>query len=207
MVRSKLDFGVAFDGDGDRCLMVDRSGKEVDGDEILALLAEYLELSKIVVTVAANQGLFDWAAKRGVEVVVTDVGDQNVAAAMREKGILLGGEQSGHVILPGMSAGDGMLTALAVCKALGKRDLAEAVPMKKLPQIETEIEATAEQKAKLTAELSEQLMAEAKEQGFRLLVRPSGTQDLIRIVVWGPEEETIRTFAGEVAEKLRGLLN
>ena len=121
LVKEKnLDLGIAFDGDGDRCLLIDSKGEIVDGDQIIAILTKFLGLNSAVVTVMANQGLINWAKKEKINLEITSVGDSNVALAMREKNIELGGEQSGHVILPGESTGDGMLTALLVCKAVVK---------------------------------------------------------------------------------------
>ena len=117
LVKEKnLDFGAAFDGDGDRCLMVDKDGTVIDGDDMVACIAGYLGLPKVAVTIMANKGLLNWSKNTGIALVMTDVGDQNVSAKMREEGILLGGEQSGHIILPGESMGDGVLTALVMTK-------------------------------------------------------------------------------------------
>ena len=84
VLEKKLDFGAAFDGDGDRCLLIDSLGELVDGDQILAIIAKYLELKQLVATVMANQGLLNWGEKNGVEIITTDVGDQNVFREMQE---------------------------------------------------------------------------------------------------------------------------
>ena len=211
LVKEKgLDFGVAFDGDGDRCLMVTSEGEEVDGDQIIALIADYLGLEAVVSTVMVNQGLLTWAEKQGVKVEITDVGDQNVAKAMREKGILIGGEQSGHVILPKESMGDGMLTALLVAKIISekKADLSDLV-ITKTPQALYSIEVTKEEKAafiELRPEVKgviEKYEKQLKEEGSRLLVRASGTQNMIRVSIWGNDAEKITAEAKLIAEKIK----
>ena len=116
--KKQLDFGAAFDGDGDRCLMIDRNGQIIDGDDMIVILANYLAVPEVCVTIMANKGLLNWAEKTGIKIAMTDVGDQNVSAKMREDGILLGGGQSGHIILPGESMGVGVLTALVITKIL-----------------------------------------------------------------------------------------
>ncbi|MBR3320115.1 phosphoglucosamine mutase [Candidatus Saccharibacteria bacterium] len=205
-----FDFGVAFDGDGDRCMMVDENGEVVDGDQLLAILAEQLELSKIVTTVMANQGLLNWGQENGVEVITTDVGDQNVAAEMRARGIKLGGEQSGHIILPGEAMGDGMLTALVVAKTMKKsgKKLSELTQkMKKLPQSSINIPASIDEKELFKTEpafkhIIEEYGQKLKELDGRVLVRPSGTENLIRVTVWGGNQDRIDEAAKELANKI-----
>lgn len=214
--NENLDFGVAFDGDGDRCLLVAQDGEEIDGDQIIALTANYLGLKSVVSTVMVNQGLLTWANKQGVEVEITDVGDQNVAARMREKGILLGGEQSGHVILPNETMGDGMLTALVVCKILSevKRDNREIREMflQKTPQTLGALEITTEEKLKF-----KQMGAKVKEfltkwterleaENERLLARASGTQNVIRVSVWGEDLQKITDETDQIMKQLKLIL-
>ncbi|MBR3329398.1 phosphoglucosamine mutase [Candidatus Saccharibacteria bacterium] len=208
--ENDLDLGVAFDGDGDRCLMIDHQGNEIDGDQIIAILANYLNLGKIAVTVMANQGILNWAKENHIEAEITAVGDSNVAAAMREKNIQLGGEQSGHIILPNESTGDGILTALMVIKVVSKtqKSLHElASIMTKYPQIIVNLSATPEQKEQLkTSEKAQKLLLEYNEKlesvSGRLLVRPSGTEPLIRITMWGNDKEIITNLANELKNKL-----
>lgn len=208
--ENSLDLGIAFDGDGDRCLMIDHEGNEVDGDEIIAILTSFLKLDKIAITVMANQGLLNWAKENNIKTEITAVGDSNVAAAMREKNIKIGGEQSGHIILPSEATGDGILTALMVIKAISKtnnslRNLANT--MKKYPQVIVNTPATPEQKQALnTSEKAKALLLKYDEklkpvQG-RLLVRPSGTENLIRITMWGNDNEKIESLANELKEEL-----
>ena len=202
--------GAAFDGDGDRCMLVDENGEVVDGDQILAILAKYLKLPAVVATVMANQGLLNWGKENEVEVVTADVGDQNVAAEMRARDIKLGGEQSGHIILPGEAMGDGMLTALMVTKVMAeeKKHLSElASEMKKTPQAMINVPANAEEKeifktSENVRKMLEEFSSELVDVHGRVLVRPSGTESLIRITMWGDEQEKIDALSKELADKL-----
>lgn len=214
VTKQSLDFGVAFDGDGDRCLMVDHAGAVVDGDQIIAILANYLHLDSIAVTVMANQGILNWAESTGLKLEITPVGDSNVAAAMREKNIAIGGEQSGHVILPGEATGDGMLTALLVTKAISTtgKSLSElASIITKYPQVNLTLSATPAQKSSLATssavkDIISQYEEKVKSVDGRLLVRPSGTEDLIRITMWGNNENDINKLAEELKDKLANTL-
>lgn len=209
----KLDFGIAFDGDGDRCLMVDENGDEIDGDQIIAILTNYLNLDSAVATVMANQGLINWAKDNRINLEISAVGDQNVVEKMIEKSIEIGGEQSGHVILPGESTGDGMLTALMVTKVVAetKKSLKElAGIITKFPQIIVNLEATKDQKSALQNQPAKNLIKEYEKSleavSGRLLVRPSGTENLIRITMWGNDENGIKKLANELKNKLGEIL-
>ena len=190
--------------------MVDHTGAVVDGDQLIAILAEYLHLDSIAVTVMANQGLLNWANKCNIRTEITPVGDSHVATAMREKNIAIGGEQSGHVTLPGESTGDGMLTALMVAKAVAAtgRSLAElASIITKSPQVNLTLSATPAQKSNLATssavkDIISQYEEKVKSVDGRLLVRPSGTEDLIRITMWGNDEKTITNLANKLKEEL-----
>ncbi len=205
-----LDFGIAFDGDGDRVLMIDENGNVVDGDQVIVILANYLNLRSAAVTVMANQGILNWAKDNDITLEITAVGDSNVAAAMREKSLAIGGEQSGHTILPGEATGDGMLTALMVAKAVveSHKTLGElASAMVKYPQVNLTLPATKEQKQSLkTSKPAKALLLEYAKKleplSGRLLVRPSGTENLIRITMWGDDESQITTLAEELKTKL-----
>ena len=209
-----LDFGVAFDGDGDRCLAVDNEGEVVDGDQMLAFLSQYLGLDSIVTTVMAGQGLLNWANETGIHAEVTAVGDPNVVAAMIEKNIQIGSEQNGHVILPGLTSRDGMLTALMIAKAVSEsnkslQELANIIV--KFPQIIINMTATPEQKQSLkTSDAAKQLLLDYSQKlttlDGRLLVRPSGTEPLIRITMWGNNEDKISQLAEELKTKLGEIL-
>lgn len=208
-----LDFGIAFDGDGDRVLMIDQNGQVVDGDQIIAIIANQLNLNSVAVTVMANQGLLNWAKEQNIALEITAVGDSNVAAAMREKNIAIGGEQSGHIILPGETTGDGMLVALLICKIAKttKKSLADlASVITKFPQVILSLDASPAQKQHLENPEAKALLDEYTEKlqstSGRLLVRPSGTENLIRITMWGEDEEKITLLANELKNKLGEIL-
>ena len=214
VVSEHLDFGVAYDGDGDRTLLVDHTGDIVDGDQIIAILANYLHLDKIAVTVMANQGLLNWADQAHIHTEITAVGDSNVAEAMRFRDIKLGGEQSGHIILPDEPTGDGMLTSLMVAKVITETNtpLASLASIfTKSPQVIVNLPATPEQKSALkTSEAARTLLLEYDEKLHpvhgRLLVRPSGTEPLIRITMWGDDLASITSLASELQSHLAAIL-
>ena len=213
VTKEDLDFGMAFDGDGDRCLMVDKNGNVVDGDQIIAILAKYLKLDSIAVSVMANQGLLNWAKENNIRLAITPVGDSHVATAMREQNIAIGGEQSGHIILPGEATGDGMLTALLVTKAVTAtgKSLAElASIITKYPQVILSLSANPQQKQSLDTEKVKSLLEKYEEKlksvSGRLLVRPSGTEPLIRITMWGNDESTITSLANDLKNELGEIL-
>lgn len=214
VTENNLDFGIAFDGDGDRTLLINHKGEEVDGDEMIAILANYLNLDKIAISVMANQGIINWAKDNHVHAEITPVGDSNVAEAMRIHHIDIGGEQSGHVILPGETTGDGMLTSLMITKVVTEtnkplRELASIIT--KYPQVIVNMSATKEQKENLkSSEKVRKLLLEYDEKlktsDGRLLVRPSGTELLIRITMWGNDKEQITKLANELKNKLGEML-
>lgn len=214
VTKNHLNFGIAYDGDGDRCMLINEIGEEIDGDFILAILAEYLKLKTIATTVMVNQGLLNWTKKKGINVEVTAVGDANVKSAMDKKHIKLGGEQSGHIILPGEPTGDGILTSLMITKILSEesKTLGELTSnITKFPQVIVNLPATSEQKKALSSKTSVQkLLAEYSDKlsfaSGRLLVRPSGTESLIRITMWGNDEKTITALANELKDKLGEVL-
>lgn len=215
LVKSNsLDFGMAFDGDGDRVLFVDETGAELDGDFVLAILTDYLKLDSLAVTVMANQGLLNWANDNHINLEITSVGDSNVAEAMKLKNIKLGGEQSGHIILPNEPTGDGMLTALIITKVVAetKKSLHELSKIiKRFPQVIVNLPATPKQKESLKEKPeSKALLLEYDEKlkavSGRLLVRPSGTEPLIRITMWGENENEIIALANELKTKLGEIL-
>ena len=212
VTANHLDFGIAYDGDGDRTLLVDHTGTLVDGDDILAILADYLHLDSIAVTVMANQGLLNWAKQNHITTSITAVGDSNIATAMLEHHIHLGGEQSGHIILPGEPTGDGILTSLIIAKILQttKQPLHTARNIiTKLPQVSLTLPATPAQKQKIAqdatitsiiAHFTEKVNSEC---AGRVLVRPSGTEPLIRITVWGDDEAKITQLAHDLCTTLK----
>ena len=210
VAENHLDFGIAYDGDGDRCMLINEIGEEIDDDQIIAILADYFKLKTIATTVMVNQGLLNWAKKKGINIEVTAVGDSNVKAAMDEKHIKLGGEQSGHIILPDEATGDGMLTSLMITKIISEKhkSLGELTSdIVKFPQIVVNVPATAEQKLALIKKESVQKIINNYEKKLksaqgRLLVRPSGTEELIRITMWGNDKDSINALANELKAEL-----
>jgi phosphoglucosamine mutase len=204
---SGADLGVAFDGDGDRMLAVDARGEVVDGDQILAILMMHLDVDLVAVTVMANLGLHRLAAERGIRVVTTDVGDRYVLEALRRENGVLGGEQSGPLFyLRDHGTGDGLAAALLLCCALGGRTLEEAAAvMPRFPQVKENIRVASK-------ELSQALLAEVERLNTRfdgrgrVLVRPSGTEPVIRVLAeaeTAPEaEEACGTISALVRREL-----
>jgi phosphoglucosamine mutase len=203
---SAATIGFAFDGDGDRVLAVDGSGRSHDGDELIALIARGMagreELpGGIAVTVMSNYGFHQAMEQAGIEVAVTSVGDRYVLDELRERGWALGGEQSGHIIDTRIVAtGDGIAAALATVRELDGADLLTVKTMEKLPQTLVNVkvadrEAIAGAKSVWQAVQREE---EALEGRGRVLLRPSGTEPLVRVMVEAPTAEE----ADSVCERL-----
>jgi phosphoglucosamine mutase len=211
MAGGDHDLAFAFDGDGDRVLAVDREGAVVDGDELVALAATHLrDLGRlpgngVAVTVMTNYGFHRAMEVAGIDVATTAVGDRYVLDELRRRGWALGGEQSGHIIDLGFApSGDGIASALLTLEALSGRDLAERHAMEKLPQRLVNIRAT--DRAGLAAALADPGVEEAiarEHAGLtgrgRVLVRPSGTEPLIRVMVEAPSQEE----TDEICDRLR----
>ena len=192
------DLGFAFDGDADRVLAADRHGRVVDGDELIALAARHLRDrdrlpgNGVAVTVMTNYGFHTAMREAGIEVATTGVGDRYVLEALRERGFALGGEQSGHIIELGFSpTGDGIAGALLALEALDGRDLAERDAMEKLPQRLVNVPVADRDAALADAAFAEAVAREqaALEGRGRVLVRPSGTEPLIRVMVEAPTDD------------------
>ncbi|HWX87329.1 MAG TPA: phosphoglucosamine mutase [Solirubrobacteraceae bacterium] len=190
--------GLAFDGDGDRVLAVDRTGAVVDGDELIALAALHLRArgrlagEGVVVTVMTNYGFHSAMGKAGIEVACTNVGDRYVLEELRRRDWALGGEQSGHIIEMGFnSTGDGIAGALLMLEALGGRDLAERDAMQKLPQRLVNVKVRDKGAFAHAESVVEAVRAEdrALSGRGRVLVRPSGTEPLVRVMVEAPTDE------------------
>jgi phosphoglucosamine mutase len=184
VVEREADLGIAFDGDGDRVLAVDGEGNSVDGDQILAILALDLGVDVVAVTQMTNLGFHRLMEERGIRVLTTEVGDRYVLEALREDGGLLGGEQSGHVIyLRNHVTGDGLAAGLLLCGALKGRSLVEAAAvMTRYPQAKENVRVRSKS-------LPDELLAEVGrinselEGSGRVLVRPSGTEPVVRVLV------------------------
>jgi phosphoglucosamine mutase len=195
-----FDLGVAFDGDGDRIVAVDESGELVDGDGIVAVLALDLAVDLVAVTKMTNCGFHALMQERGIRVVTTDVGDRYVLEALHREGGILGGEQSGHVIcLRDHVTGDGLAAALLLCRALRGRTLSEAVAvMPRYAQAKENIRVTSKVLTEAVAREVERVNDELGN-GGRVLVRPSGTEPLIRVLVEAENAQVARNACASIA--------
>ena len=211
---NKLSLGIAYDGDGDRCLAIDENGEEIDGDKLLAIISSSLRkkgrLNKdtIVATVMSNLGLNKYARDNGLELIQTKVGDRYVLEDMLKNGYNLGGEQSGHVILLDYNpTGDGILTSVMLILAMleENKKASELADLVKLyPQILINAKVTTEKKYgyeddKEIKEAIEKLEKEFAGNG-RVLIRPSGTEPLVRVMIEGEKQEYITKKAKEIAD-------
>ena len=221
VVENKLSMGVAFDGDGDRCLAVDENGNEIDGDKIMAIISKSLikngKLSKdtIVATVMSNLGMNKFAEANNLNLIQTKVGDRYVLEEMLKNGYNLGGEQSGHVILLDYNpTGDGILTSLMLIKSIleeGKKASEMASIVTLYPQVLVNAKVSNDKKYdyKENAEIKEaieKLEAEFAGNG-RVLIRPSGTEPLVRVMIEGADQQYIKQKAQEIADLIEKLLS
>lgn len=212
------DCGIAFDGDADRCLAVDEKGELIDGDKIIAILGTRMKWEgklaqdTAVATVMSNLGFMNHMKKREINVAVTAVGDRYVLEEMLAKGYNLGGEQSGHVILSDFATtGDGELTAVRLLNYFAKETDKKASDFNgcfsKYPQVLINVKTTAEGKAKYKTDEYIEGFIESKQQQLmgtgRVLVRLSGTEPLIRVMVEGQDMDVITKVAEEIADKIR----
>jgi phosphoglucosamine mutase len=199
----RLDLGVAFDGDGDRMLAVDERGEVVDGDQIVAVLALDLGVDVVAVTEVTNQGFHALMAERGVRVITTDVGDRYVLEALEREGGVLGGEQSGHLIyLRDHVSGDGLAAALLLCAALRGRRLSEAAAvMPRFAQAKADVRVASKAVPASVRAAVERLNAELRGRG-RVLVRPSGTEPVVRVLAEAENQEEARDACASVATLL-----
>jgi phosphoglucosamine mutase len=209
------DLGLAFDGDGDRCILADATGRVVDGDHVLFLAARHLQArgalkgGAVVATVMSNVGLEIALGKAGIPLVRTAVGDRNVLEEMERRGANLGGEQSGHVIfLDHEPTGDGLLTALEVLevvKASGRslHDLAGELAV--YPQVLLNVRVRQREEIEGIPEVKERLdrARSALNGRGRLVVRYSGTEPLLRVMAEGPDEAEVRSLAQAIADAVR----
>ena len=218
MADGGYDVGFAFDGDGDRVLAIDRTGAVVDGDELIALAAIHLRDQGqlrgggVAVTVMTNYGFHTAMAERSIEVATTAVGDRYVLDELRTRGWSLGGEQSGHIIDLGYGpSGDGIASALLVLEALDGRGLHERDAMQKIPQ--RLVNVRAESRAALSAAMSDPDVGGAIDrEGValdgrgRVLVRASGTEPLIRVMVEAPTQDETEAVCTRLAQAVEGAL-
>lgn len=220
VVLEKADVGIAFDGDADRMLAVDENGKVVDGDEIMAICGNYMKqkgtLAKntVVVTVMTNLGFSLMGKEQGIHIEKTKVGDRYVLENMRENGYNLGGEQSGHVIfLDDNTTGDGLLSALHLLQVMvetGKPLSELAKIMQVLPQALVNAKVPNHKKESYMeyteiAEAIEELESKFAGEG-RVLIRPSGTEPLVRVMIEGKDQDAIEEEATKLAELIEKVM-
>lgn len=214
VLNHRADLGVAMDGDADRCLAVDAAGQLVDGDHIMAILALDLKAqgklhnNTLVATIMSNLGLFNAMKAHGITVDQTRVGDRYVLESMNANGFTLGGEQSGHVIISEYaSTGDGVLTGLHLAGCMvtsGKSATELAAVMETLPQVMINVPNVDKSRAGIDTEVTQAVTRANRELGDsgRVVLRPSGTEPLVRVMV----EAATTEKAQEVAERLAGLV-
>jgi phosphoglucosamine mutase len=194
----EFDLGIAFDGDGDRMLAVDARGTELDGDQILAVLALHLGVDLVAVTEMTNLGFHRLMGEHGIRVVTTEVGDRYVLEALRREGGLLGGEQSGHIVyLDGHTTGDGLVGALLLCRAVvetGKPIAELAARMPRLPQAKENVPVRSKV---IPADLRKEI--EELSGAGRVVVRPSGTEPVVRILAEAESEKEASELCGRIA--------
>ncbi|HLX20413.1 MAG TPA: phosphoglucosamine mutase [Gaiellaceae bacterium] len=205
VLENDLDLGVAFDGDGDRMLAVDDDGNVVDGDQIVAVLALHLGVDLVAVTTMTNLGFHRLMEERGIRVVTTDVGDRYVLEALYREDGVLGGEQSGHIIyLRDHVTGDGLASALLLCDAVRGTTLAKAAAaMTRFPQARVNVPRSG--RGPLPQSLLdtvERVNGELNGDG-RVLVRPSGTEPVVRVLAEAPTEEESEALCGTVVQLVR----
>jgi phosphoglucosamine mutase len=201
VVDGGYDLGIAFDGDGDRMLAVDENGDDVDGDQIIAILALDQKVDTVAVTVMTNLGFHALMRAHGIRVVTTDVGDRYVLEALQREGALLGGEQSGHVIyLRDHVTGDGLAAGLLLCAALKKRRLSViAAAMTRFPQVKENVRVDNRELTPAILQEVERLNREWDGAG-RVLVRPSGTEPLVRVLAEAQNAELAAEACGSIAK-------
>lgn len=220
VVEKGADLGIALDGDADRIIIVDEKGQEIDGDKIIALIAKKMlstgELmgNTVVVTQMSNLGLEKYLNSLELDVVRTQVGDRYVAEEMRKNGYNIGGEQSGHIILGDYSTtGDGVLVALQVLSILAyeKKKISELVELyKSVPQLMKNVEYDKTQANPLENQEVKDFISSCEEklkENGRLLIRKSGTQPLIRVMVESTDEKLMNNIVDDIVAKIKSKLS
>ena len=220
VIEGGYSIGIAYDGDGDRCLAVDENGEEIDGDKILAIISKYMKakgkLNKdtVVATVMSNLGLNKYAKENSLNFVQTKVGDRYVLEEMLKQGYNLGGEQSGHVIcLDYNPTGDGILTSLMLIRAIleeGKKASEVAGIMKAYPQVLVNAKVSSEKKYDFDKDEEIKAAIATLEGEFagngRVLIRASGTEPLVRVMIEGENQEYIKDKAEQIAKLIENKL-
>ena len=207
-----LDFGFAFDGDGDRCIAIGGDGKIIDGDSEMFILAKNmmergeLKSGKVVVTVMSNSGLINSLKKIGIETEVTSVGDRFVAEKMREGGYTLGGEQSGHIIIGNAEGGDGIFTAISLATLMKKSGDTEVLlsDLEIYPQLMSNVKVRDKGELMEDARVASMIAELSGEIGNcgRILLRPSGTENLIRVMIEHKNPDKCKLYLEKVLDFL-----
>lgn len=214
VVENKLSLGISYDGDGDRCLLTTEDGEVVDGDIILAIFAKYLKSIKklnkdtVVATVMSNLGLNKFAKENSLNLEQTKVGDRYVLEEMIKNGYNLGGEQSGHIILLDYNpTGDGILTSIMMCLIMLKSrcslsKLKEDIKIYPQALVSAKVQNSKKYEYDKDEEISKAIkkLEEEFENNGRVLIRASGTESLIRVMIEGEEQEYITRKAKEIAQ-------
>ena len=211
VLAEKADLGIAFDGDGDRLMLVDHHGVLVDGDEILYILGRYHQVQGIAGTLMSNLGLEKSLAKQGIQFERAKVGDRHVAELLKQRHWQLGGEPSGHIInCQWLPSGDGLASALMVLNIMlqQKAPLAELKQgMTKYPQHLINVPLKKDFSPAIQAQLDE-LVAKAQQElgnNGRILLRASGTEPLLRVMVEGQEQQQVQAFTERLAQQVQAL--
>ncbi len=199
----EFDLGVAFDGDGDRLIAVDAAGNSMDGDGILAVLALHLGVDLVAVTTMTNLGFHKLMADNGIRTVTTDVGDRYVLEALHREGGKLGGEQSGHIAwLDGHTTGDGLVAAVLLSRAVMEsgRTLADlGAALVRFPQARRDVPVRNKDLTPAIVAEVERLNAELGDSG-RVLVRPSGTEPVVRVLAESETPKTAQDLCATIAD-------
>jgi len=221
VVEGKYDIGIAYDGDADRCILVDELGNEIDGDFIIAITGNELKKegkltnNTLVGTIMSNLGLIKYCKENDINFIPTKVGDKYVLDEMMKHNYIIGGEQSGHIIFKELAnTGDGELTSLQILNIMAKtgKSLSElASIMRKYPQVLVNVKTTKEgkelyEKCEDIQELKKQYEEEIKDRG-RIVLRPSGTENLIRVMMEGDNIEEITRICNEFADYISNRIN
>ena len=218
-MECQADLGVAYDGDADRLQAVDQYGNVVDGDRLLLIFGSYLKeqgllaQDTVVITVMSNMGLKIALQERGIKTLETKVGDRYVIEGMKESGAVLGGEQSGHIVF-GLdnTTGDGILSSVKLLQILkqSKRSLAElAAQMEQYPQILINVRVKEKHGWQEKPQIQEAIAAAQEQLGHsgRVLVRASGTENLLRVMVEGKQQAQIEQLAQQIAAVIETVMN
>ena len=217
VLELQADIGIAHDGDADRCILIDETGREVDGDKVMAITANYykeqerLTNNMVIATVMSNLGFEKYVTERGMRLLRTRVGDRYVLEEMKKQGAMIGGEQSGHIIyFDRNTTGDGLITSLTVMETMNhfKKKLSALInDIPRFPQVLKNVHIHDKEKVMESAELSDALerARDILKNTGRILVRPSGTEPLIRIMLEGNNEELITSLANDLLATVEGL--